>query len=133
MALGDEATVPIPWGGLLVVGVLAVGLMALGPEAASSPRTRKMRANGRRPARRTLRPEEAGERAGRAAARRLGRTFLGESGKPRADWFQEVNAEAHAKAGRVFDDPYDREAYAEAFYFGVADALDRAPRQRKRR
>lgn len=46
MAFGDDSAVPIPWGAVLVVGVLAVSLMALGTETASSPRTRKMRANG---------------------------------------------------------------------------------------
>lgn len=56
MVFGDEtpSAVPVPWGGLLVLGVLAVSLVALGGEKASSPRTRKMRANGRRRARRTL-------------------------------------------------------------------------------
>lgn len=56
MAFGDDSAVPIPWGAVLVVGVLAVSLMALGPEAASSPRTRKMRANGRRPRKRLVEP-----------------------------------------------------------------------------
>lgn len=49
----DETTIPTPWGALLVVGVLAVGLIAV--STSSSPmranrkrRARRFRANGRR-------------------------------------------------------------------------------------
>lgn len=123
--LGEDAApvaIPIPWGGILVLGVLAVGLVALGGETASSPRTRKMRANGKKT--RLQDAREMGFYAGQDEAPR----WQGSSS-------QGLSGRLHSRGQRLaaslgYDEREEKNAFAFAYEDGVSDVLNdsRAPR-----
>jgi hypothetical protein len=85
MASGDDASPPVPWGALLVVGVL-VGTLVVLADGAAAPKRSAFRANKRR--KRTMRTN-AGRRVRRKltepatlVVRRSGKVVLAQA----ADW-----------------------------------------------